>query len=138
MSQITQRSTRLPELTTGRLRQMLSDGLSPTIQFSLEVLELGPSGGALVWVWDGDKGQSRMDSCRLSPENWAEALLCIDRGLRPVFRFTWHVLAESEDGLFCLVSDPHHPMTAYPASAYGRVEQMLGIDESAPSSSLAS
>lgn len=115
----------LPEPQAGKVTELIKRGEKATLFSEVEVLELGQGGQALIWIYQPGGGGSRIGSCALSPGQWAEAMLCLGRGMRPVFAMTWHVLGRSSDGRFSLgASDP--ALEARAAEPLQAIEELIG------------
>lgn len=104
---------RLGEPQLSKVNQLLSKGQSVSLYSQVEVLELGDNSRAVIWIRHPKGGRARLGSCVLNPVQWAESLLCLEQGLRPVFEMSWQVLEDLGEGRFALLAD-EPPMQAYP------------------------
>lgn len=126
MSQTHQSLVRLPESRAQEVMDLLQSDQEALLFSEVEILELGTGSRALIWIYEpGGKGASRIGSCLLSPGQWAEALLCLDKGMRPVFELTWRVLGRLSDGRFALGAE-EPPMHAKQGYAAQPIEELIG------------
>lgn len=121
------RAVYLQERCQKAIERMLSMGRPASIQVDMEVLELGPRGSALVWAAGPEAQGGRIEQCRLSAAQWAECMLCLEAGQRPLLSMTWHVLDQLPDGRWGVSGDGCINMAPLPARSWGRLQDMLGM-----------
>ena len=125
MSDLHQKLFRLPPKLQGEVLSCLVKGRPVSLHSEVEVMELAARGKALIWMSRPGGGSARIGSCTLSPGQWAEAMLCMERGLRPVFMLTWHALGSTQDKLISLgAANPQ--MEARPAYQSEPLQQLIG------------
>lgn len=115
---------RLGEPQLSQVNARLRKGEQVSLYSQVEVLELGEKSKALIWVRHPRGGRARMGSCVLTPVQWAEAMLCLEQGLRPIFEMSWQVLEELGEGRFALRAE-EPPMQAYPPYLSEDLSQLI-------------
>lgn len=122
-----QRTRRLSETQAEQVERLLAAGQLVSLHSWVEILDVGAERRALLWIADGD-GHSRLGSCQLSAGQWAEAMLCLERGLTPVYHMVWHVLGRTPDGAYSLATACEPQLEAQPRRyAEGESAELLGL-----------
>ena len=119
---------RLPEPQFSQVSACLQRGDQVSLSAQIEVMELGERSRALIWIRGPRGGAARMASCSLNPAQWAESMLCLKQGLRPVYEVNWRVLTQLSDGRFALIVE-EPPMQPYPPYLSESLNDLIGNEK---------
>ena len=116
-----------PQQSESARRELQATG-SAQLHIDVEIVELGQGMQALSWVWAKDGSQRGvLRQCKLTPAQWAECMLVIDSGKRPVYRVQWNVLGQLEDGNWGVAGGEISALDAIPSGGWGELEQLTGL-----------
>jgi hypothetical protein len=107
---------------------MQRDGYAQ-LHIEVEIVELGQGMTALSWVWvQGGSRAGVLRQCNLSPAQWAECMMIINSGCRPVYKVSWDLLGELEDGTWGAASGTVGSLERVPCKEWGELNKLTGLE----------
>jgi len=108
--------------------KQLADEGQAYLQVQLEVLEIGAGCQALIWVWNNqDHHKGTLGHCKLTSAQWAECMLHLEQGSRPVYSVRWQVFGRLQDGCHCIGQGKVVEMHHLPQPRWGELSDMVGL-----------
>lgn len=119
--------TRQQELAAS---QSLTQHSRAQLWLDVEIVELSQGMQALAWIWvQGGSRAGTLRRCTLSPAQWAECSLALRAGDRPVYRVSWELLGQLEDGIWGATDGRVSALESMPADDWGKLDELTGVSD---------
>ena len=111
-----------------QVEAMLSKEGTAALALKIEILDLGAGCRALSWIGNSiDMGCGKLGHCKLSASQWAECLLAIEQGMRPVYTVRWQVLGKLADGCYGIAGGVTAQLETLEGLHWGELNEMVGL-----------
>jgi hypothetical protein len=118
----------LTELQIQSAKEQLETRGYARLHIDVEIVELGQDMQALSWVWaKNGSAEGNLRQCRLTPAQWAECMLILESGNRPVYRICWDILGQLDDGCWGVAGGTITSLDQVPSGSWGELNQLTGL-----------
>ena len=98
------------------------------LELKIEIFDLGANLKSLAWIGNSiTSDPGKLVQCTLSSAQWAECMIALEQGLRPVYNVVWQVLGKLEDGCYGIAGGTIESVKNLPGLHWGELDKMVGL-----------
>jgi len=101
---------------------------SALLELKVEILDLGSNLRALAWIGNNiSSDPGKLGHCVLSSAQWAECMISLEQGTRPVYTVAWQVMGRLDDGCYGIAGGAITSINNLPGLHWGELDKMVGL-----------